>query len=395
MHPESTNSPTAPASLLSAVMLILAAAVLSRLALEGLGLLAHVIFGAYRGFIPHTGILAADLWGSWDGGWYMTLIRDGYMSAPQPNGEANYAFFPVFPMTVHLLNRLFGHGYLISLALNNLAFLMTCGLMLVWARTRVDEQAARLSVVLLCIIPGSFIFSSLMTESFFLFFVLLNLYAIERRQWFVAALAVGLASGTRNVGIFTVLPLIGAWVSAHRDHLFERRSIVRFGLLMALAGSGLLAFMIYLYVHQGDPLAFVHVQQAWHRHIGNPFAKLWAPFSRLLHEGMIVFQGEGEIPFFFIYDFTNALGALGAAGVLLATARSLRWSERVLVLVLFLVPLSTGLPSMARYVLVIPFLYPAIARLASTPARAALVGSLLGILNLAAMASFSTGRFFW
>ena len=40
---------------------------------------------------------------SWDGWWYLGIVRDGYHAAPIAGGYHDYAFLPLFPMLVRLL----------------------------------------------------------------------------------------------------------------------------------------------------------------------------------------------------------------------------------------------------------------------------------------------------
>ena len=40
---------------------------------------------------------------SWDGWWYLGIVRDGYHAAPPRRPYHDYAFLPLFPMLVRLL----------------------------------------------------------------------------------------------------------------------------------------------------------------------------------------------------------------------------------------------------------------------------------------------------
>src|ERR687898_190315 len=70
---------------------------LSRFTLFGIG-------GLSRHFLGHT-VSWADIWLHWDSGWYLTVIREGYTEpfwTGMLYGQANYAFFPLYPYTVRL-----------------------------------------------------------------------------------------------------------------------------------------------------------------------------------------------------------------------------------------------------------------------------------------------------
>ena len=40
---------------------------------------------------------------SWDGWWYLGIVRDGYHAAPLDGAYHDYAFLPLYPMLVRLL----------------------------------------------------------------------------------------------------------------------------------------------------------------------------------------------------------------------------------------------------------------------------------------------------
>ena len=60
---------------------------------------------------------------SWDGWWYLGIVRDGYHAAPLDGAYQDYAFLPLYPMLVRLLATPFpGWEGLIAVALSNVLF---------------------------------------------------------------------------------------------------------------------------------------------------------------------------------------------------------------------------------------------------------------------------------
>jgi hypothetical protein len=77
----------------------------------------------------------------------------------------------------------------------------------------------------------------------------------------------GLATATRNVGIFLVVPLMFEWIA--QVGIKEPRERWR-GLYLAIAPAGLIVYMGYLWIKFGDPLLFYSSQKYWKREAAAP-----------------------------------------------------------------------------------------------------------------------------
>ena len=108
---------------------------------------------------------ALNIWGAWDSGWYVDLALNGYQRAPGADGQANWAFFPAFPGLAAGIGRLTGLApFHAMILISNLSFLAALLLIHRLARAEFDRKTADLAVVLLCVAPGSYIFSAAYTE---------------------------------------------------------------------------------------------------------------------------------------------------------------------------------------------------------------------------------------
>jgi hypothetical protein len=126
------------------------------------------------------------------------------------------------------------------------------------------ERVARGTVLVLAFFPTTFFLNAAYTESLFLALSAGSLWAIRvRKDLLLACSLAALAAGTRNVGIFLVVPLMYEWI----------KDIERFrwrGVYLFLAPGGLLAYMGYLWVRYGDPLLFYSAQESWGRQATGP-----------------------------------------------------------------------------------------------------------------------------
>ena len=201
---------------------------------------------------------------NWDGVWYERVATIGYEYVPDGK-QHDVAFFPLYPLTVALLQRLVRIPFGVAASLvNNVAFLLALMVIFDWVRNRRDLATARWTVATLCFLPVSLFTAVAYSEGVYLFLSAGALRAFDRRSYFWAAIAAALASATRSFGVL-FLPAFAF------EALRKRRSGgAYFCALSALVGP--LCFAAYCSFTFHDPLAFVHVQNAWRTGLGFSFA---------------------------------------------------------------------------------------------------------------------------
>ncbi|MET3665252.1 mannosyltransferase family protein [Caulobacter sp. 1776] len=376
------SAPRPALDALSTYAIVPCAFVASRLALLVVGLLTqvHIRPLTTAGNPMHLSHQQAlNIWGAWDTGWYLDLILNGYQRAPTADGQANWAFFPAFPALAKGLALLTGLTPLQAmLTIANVSFFLALVLIHRLARAEFDKKTADLAVVLLCVAPGSYIFSSAYTEALFLAAVTGSLLLMRRQRWMAAGTVAALAVLTRNLGVGLLLPY--AWMVLERLRAAVRPApgepatplraseILRIGFGGLIPVAALLAFMLYLRERTGDALAFLHIQKGWRRSLDAPFSAL---FDGLLHPSRTPDA-----------DLLSLAAAWLAIGLLVALALTRKWPLFLLALFLALVPLATGVASFSRYALVIAPLWLVLARtLADRPRAAMTCASVLAVLN--------------
>src|SRR4028119_487206 len=226
------------------------------------------------------------LWSHWDGEHYVALAAGGYLQPPE---YVSPAFFPLYPLLMRSFAELFGGpvtwgalsvwGPLISLAALPLALFCVCGI----AEEHWDSGVARGAVLALALFPTAFFLNAAYTESLFLALSAGALGAGGVGGTLLrACMLAGLATATRNVGVFLLVPLALEW--------FRNRDVYRWrGLYLALAPSGLPAHLVYLWARFGDPLLFYTDQQKWGREPAGPVATVVKAWSSAV-------EGAGRLP---------------------------------------------------------------------------------------------------
>lgn len=202
---------------------------------------------------------------SWDGLWYLEIIRNGYPRSIPENvtyfqEEARAAFFPVYPIIARTVDAVLPGGDTLAALTTNLVLgavaVMLVGLL---ARRIFDTSTAMYSMMLFSVFPGSFVMSFAYAETVLIVFAALCLLFLIDERWLLAGLAAALATATRPNGLAVVAACLVAAVIAIR----RRRD---WGALVAVALSplGFIAFQLYLMVHTDERLPWFRVQsQAW------------------------------------------------------------------------------------------------------------------------------------
>lgn len=269
-----------------------------------------------------------------DAGWYRGIMRDGYERRPfSDERQANWAFFPMLPMLWSGSAWLLGDSLVAALLVPNAMLLAgLVALYLLCLEVGRDHAVARRAAWLTAFAPCGHFFSFPWTESLFLCFSALCLWAAYRRIWWLLALAGVAASATRFPGLF-LLP--AAWLVCWQRGELHARSM-----LACLAiPCGTLAFAAHMQALTGNALAFVDIQAAWGR----------APEVPVRALGIIVLR-PWELAIDWNLRYLNLAVALLAAWGLRLLLRRREWGMALLLGLSLAAPLMTGtLTSLARY----------------------------------------------
>ena len=332
---------------------------------------------------------------NWDSGWYNAIARHGYSYTPDV--QSNVAFFPLYPLTIRLLQPITRDAVLAGVIVSHIAFLG--GLLFVYrlALLHTDsDRVARRTVLYIACFPTAFFFSAVYSESLFLCLSVGSLYFSRRGDWWRAGILGALASATRVVGVL-LLPVLmlellraAGWApSTLRDREQLSSALLRLWgrridlLALMFVPLGLAAFAALTYVTLDEPFAFFKVQDAFHREsIGLPLAFVKSVV-------LLIVYPEGA------FRVGLDVAAVVIAGALLVPIwRRIDPIYAIYVVLIVLVPASSWAFrwGTSRYALVAFPIFLAMAMLVQRNAvhRAIVVASVAGLA--AVTVSFAAGR---
>lgn len=299
---------------------------------------------------------------NFDGEHYLSIAVNGYKNL-------QYFFFPLFPMTVRFVARLFGGSIfvyaLVGQFVSNLGLLMA--LLGMYKLMERKTKIARNTILLLLLFPTSFYLVSFYTESLFLALCVWSFYFAKERKWFFAFLLAGLCTATRVVGI--------ALVAGIATEYFVKNNIVRLPFkdisfkagklfLYTLVGlSGILGYMYFLKVKVGDPLEFFHSVGIYGEQRSPGFVLLPQVFYRYVFKVLphinysylsVVFTTWLEFIVAAMFGLALGLSTLANLGVKRLQKFFIKWSYLTFSVFTYLIPtLSGSFSSLPRYVLII------------------------------------------
>jgi hypothetical protein len=349
---------------------IAAFALLFRVGTAILAFLTNVVFPLYQReqftMFGRTNLFW-DTFARYDSGWYLGIARTGYdASTAVAGGRSNIAFFPVYPLLMRHVGRLFGPApsdlYLGGIVVAWLSFVLAMITLYYLAKLDLPDERAERAVLLTAIFPFAFFFGVVYSESTFLLFTVLAFYLMRTRRFVLGGLSAAVVGATRPVGIL-MWPALAwtAWRSAEPGG----RDRMRGAFALVLATTGFAAYCLYVYSESGHPFLWATALERWGYHPGGaPWAAPALLIKRLAAQPYAYLTSDRMAP----YDTLN-----GMTAVLFVVAVPFVWHRLGAAYALFMLvnlwlPLSSGVfEGMGRYCAV---LFPCFIWLASLRSRA-------------------------
>lgn len=157
-------------------------------------------------------------WVRFDGGWYNSIITNGYFY--KPGGQSSIAFFPGYPLVVGAVSKVTGDVYLAGVVTTFLCGLAMAIVFYRWCARKASPQKAATALMLLLVFPYAwYLYGAMYADALFVLCAIGAFYLVEKDRPVLAGLVAAVATATRPVGIAMVVGLVAV--------LLEHRGIIR------------------------------------------------------------------------------------------------------------------------------------------------------------------------
>jgi hypothetical protein len=292
--------------------------------------------------VPH-------LWNHWDGNWYVGIAAHGYHWSIR--GKPAVAFFPLYPLLIHVGIWLNAPGIITALVISNAAFLGALYYLYRLVAEERGERAAARAVWLLALFPTAFFTFGPYSESIFLLCAVAALYYARHGRAATSSLWLGAVVLTRPTG-FILVPAVLAALYFHRraalvhtapDHPVQRGDLRlvatdqgREGLWEplspGLAGrmaaqllpmvAGIALYLYYLHLARIPASLVLTAQRSWHRSPTFPWAGFTSSAVWLIH------HGAQNLPWTF-ENVVEGIVTLLCLGLTALAMRRMHWDARL------------------------------------------------------------------
>gem|GEM_PF-5589435 len=348
----------------------------------GLGVGVHAVLAG-----PWGGLIEASC--QWDCAWYNHIAAHGYSPFPQiygpwRHGQADWAFFPLYPVLVGVFARaalldVSTAGYLLNIAV--LPFLIW----LCAADLRLQGQKVGvIFVAIFCVLyPFNIWFFAQYSEGVFSTIFMAAIVSLRCNRIFMAAVFLFLLGTARPTGFVLAVCIAGYDLTTGffrkipHGRTFSERGMDAL-LLVSAAGAGVSVYVLYLNHLMGDGFAFLHVQTAWHRR----FRFFWMHIIHAFGDWTLLSQAIFALASFIMVVFLFRL--------------NLRFTA-LIVGTMTLLACSTGTASIERYIFSNPLVIEAACSLVYClrPRRRIAVMAGLAVIQFGVMELWFAGSGIW
>jgi hypothetical protein len=230
-----------------------------------------------------------DVFARNDSGWYHLISREGYPTTPPIEWQQTpFAFFPLYPAIIALMRQpvlLFTENmdlvYVLASFISHLLLTWIWVVLLFkWLETSgMEPRRIFIFSVFFQVFPYHFFYHMFYSEVLFSILLMWALISVHRNEHYPLAAAVALLTLCRPTGIVFAAGL-GLWIIANSGWvgILKQKDNKKQILALFAAPLALAMWMLYLYFHCGDALAFSHTQTAW----GHKYT--W-PWKTLIFDG--------------------------------------------------------------------------------------------------------------
>jgi hypothetical protein len=175
-------------------------------------------------------------------------------------GALTYAFFPLYPVMLFLMNFLFNNIQLTAFVVSNL-FLLANFLSLYYIISKFySENIAIKTIFLVFLFPFSIFYRSYYPEGLFLFLLVWFCFFLIQKKWFFSSVIMSLLLVTRPNGLFLSVIFFYSFFQALRKKELSLKKAVGYT-FFSFIPFGL--WLYFCFVQTGNALFWYSVQSVW------------------------------------------------------------------------------------------------------------------------------------
>lgn len=227
-----------------------------------------------------------DNWIQWDATNYIR-ISEGYRSFNVNGDYSTIVFFPLYSWLLAIVRIFIPSKAVAGLTLSALLSSAACVYMYKLVCIDYKRTTAQMAVILMCLFPFGFFYSTIMSESAFLLTSIATLYYTRKHNWIAAGLAGLFASLSRSAGVFLIFPAAAELVESHK--LFGNirnkdvwTATVKDGLWLLLLPLGIVIYLLINYNLSGNPFYFLEMEEKYWQQVSQPFFKTAGTFFDII-----------------------------------------------------------------------------------------------------------------
>ncbi len=217
-------------------------------------------------------------WMRWDALWFERIVSHGYSSS-----EGTTQFHPLYPWLATLLVKIGVSPDLSLMVVGLFAGIALFFFFIKLAQFDLAPEDAFFALVIFSLAPPAFILFAPYSEALFILFAVLCLYFLRKKSWWLAGAMGGLATLTRQQGLFLILPM--AWELWENSGQNIKSFLKRWKDLLAVGmiALGMLLWILYRAMALHDfNLKFTNLQGFIYSTIISPSATAVVPAQKFV-----------------------------------------------------------------------------------------------------------------
>lgn len=243
----------------------------------------------------------------YDGQWYLEIARSGYpklnlnskLDNLSDNEPHKYAFFPLYPSLLALINIPINNLELTAFSLNAILMVIDFCLLYFFISSIDTRKTAIKTAFLLFVFPLSIFYRSFFSEGLFLALLLLFTTFLFKKRFYLSALFLGLCLVTR-ANAFPLFLLFCYEIYQGSKHLYVKEKITKFIKSIFIIFFPLFIWSLFNYYQTSNPFAFLVVRTYLAK--GNLLDSLSNIISPISHN----FYSIIEFPFLHWHAFADS-----------------------------------------------------------------------------------------